>query len=30
VQLAGEAQLAGRIRGVPISGQGRGFFETYR
>jgi hypothetical protein len=30
LQLAGEAQLSGRIRGVPLSGQGRGFFETYR
>ncbi|MCE2901531.1 MAG: hypothetical protein ACK6DP_10235 [Gemmatimonas sp.] len=30
VQLAGEAQLSGRIRGAPLSGQGRGFFETYR
>jgi hypothetical protein len=30
LQLAGEAQLSGRIRGVPLSGRGRGFFETYR
>jgi len=30
VQMAGEAQLSGRVRGVPLSGRGRGFFETYR
>lgn len=30
VQLAGEAVLTGRVRGAPLSGRGRGFFETYR
>lgn len=30
IQMAGEAQLSGRIRGRQISGRGRGFFETYR
>lgn len=30
VQMAGEAQLRGRIRGREIAGRGRGFFETYR
>lgn len=30
VQMAGEAQITGRIRGATISGRGRGFFETYR
>ncbi len=30
VQMAGEARLSGRIRGVPLEGSGRGFFETYR
>jgi len=30
VQMAGEARLRGRVRGVPLSGTGRGFFETYR
>ena len=30
VQMAGEAQLRGRIRGREIVGRGRGFFETYR
>jgi len=30
VQLAGEAVITGRVRGVPLSGRGRGFFETYR
>ncbi|MEO7522330.1 MAG: hypothetical protein ABIW79_10990 [Gemmatimonas sp.] len=30
VQMAGTVRLTGRIRGVPISGKGRGFFETYR
>ena len=30
VQMAGEAVIAGRIRGIPLSGRGRGFFETYR
>lgn len=30
VQLAGTAEISGRIRGIPLSGRGRGFFETYR
>jgi hypothetical protein len=30
IQMAGEAQLRGRIRGRVINGRGRGFFETYR
>ncbi len=30
IQMAGEATLSGRIRGTPLSGRGRGFFETYR
>lgn len=30
VQMAGEAHLRGRIRGVSLDGRGRGFFETYR
>jgi hypothetical protein len=30
VQMAGTARLSGRIRGAPIAGEGRGFFETYR
>lgn len=30
LQLAGEVQLTGRIRGQSIAGTGRGFFETYR
>ena len=30
VQMAGTARLSGRIRGVPVTGEGRGFFETYR
>lgn len=30
VQMAGEAVLTGRVRGAPLSGRGRGFFETYR
>ncbi len=30
VQMAGEVVLTGRVRGVPMSGRGRGFFETYR
>jgi hypothetical protein len=30
VQMAGEAQLSGRIRGKVLDGRGRGFFETYR
>lgn len=30
VQMAGTADITGRIRGTPIAGRGRGFFETYR
>lgn len=30
VQMAGEAAIEGRIRGTPLRGRGRGFFETYR
>jgi hypothetical protein len=30
VQMAGTATVQGRVRGVPLSGSGRGFFETYR
>ena len=30
VQMAGTATVAGRVRGRPLAGTGRGFFETYR
>jgi hypothetical protein len=30
VQMAGSATVEGRVRGVPLAGRGRGFFETYR
>ena len=30
VQMAGTATLSGRVGGRPLSGSGRGFFETYR
>lgn len=30
VQMAGEAVISGRVSGVPLTGRGRGFFETYR
>ena len=30
VQMKGLMRLGGRVRGVPITGQGAGFFETYR
>jgi hypothetical protein len=30
VQMAGTAAIGGRLRGRPLSGTGRGFFETYR
>lgn len=30
IQMAGEARVEGRVRGQPLSGRGRGFFETYR
>ena len=30
VQMKGLMRIEGRVRGVPITGQGTGFFETYR
>jgi len=30
VQMKGTARIAGRVGGVPVEGQGSGFFETYR
>ena len=30
VQMKGIARLTGRLGGVPLAGEGRGFFETYR
>jgi hypothetical protein len=30
IQMKGRAQLSGRIDGIPLSGDGTGFFETYR
>lgn len=30
LQLMGRARLSGRVDGVPLFGEGRGFFETYR
>lgn len=30
IQMAGDATISGRIRGQPLAGRGRGFFETYR
>ncbi len=30
VQMKGLARISGRIGGVPLSGEGTGFFETYR
>jgi hypothetical protein len=30
IQMKGTARLSGRVGGAPISGQGSGFFETYR
>jgi hypothetical protein len=30
IQMAGEATIGGRVRGTPLGGTGRGFFETYR
>ena len=30
IQMKGMARLSGRIGGAPISGEGSGFFETYR
>ncbi len=30
IQMAGEAEVSGRVRSRVLSGRGRGFFETYR
>jgi hypothetical protein len=30
IQMKGAARISGRIGGVPLEGQGSGFFETYR
>jgi hypothetical protein len=30
VQMKGLARISGRVGGQPVSGEGRGFFETYR
>jgi hypothetical protein len=30
IQMKGRARIAGRIDGVPVAGEGTGFFETYR
>ncbi|MEP6618553.1 MAG: hypothetical protein ABJE47_04545 [bacterium] len=30
VQMKGRATIGGRIRGIPLTGTGAGFFETYR
>jgi hypothetical protein len=30
VQMKGSMRISGRVRGTPISGEGTGFFETYR
>ena len=30
IQMKGIARLTGRVGGVPVSGEGTGFFETYR
>ena len=30
VQMKGLMRISGRVRGVPLSGEGAGFFETYR
>ena len=30
IQMKGRARLSGRIGGAPVSGEGAGFFETYR
>ena len=30
VQMKGRARLSGRIQGIPLEGEGEGFFETYR
>ena len=30
IQMKGTARISGRVGGVPLEGQGSGFFETYR
>lgn len=30
IQMKGRARLSGRVGGVPVGGEGTGFFETYR
>ena len=30
VQMKGRARISGRVGGQIVSGEGRGFFETYR
>jgi hypothetical protein len=30
VQMKGRMRISGRVRGQPLSGDGAGFFETYR
>jgi hypothetical protein len=30
VQMKGRMRLSGRVNGRPLSGEGAGFFETYR
>src|SRR5262245_858436 len=30
IQMKGMARISGRVGGVPVAGQGSGFFETYR
>jgi len=30
IQMKGIATLSGRVNGVPLTGSGTGFFETYR
>jgi len=30
IQMKGTARISGRLDGVPLSGVGTGFFETYR
>ena len=30
VQMKGRARISGRVDGRPVSGEGTGFFETYR
>ena len=30
IQMKGTMKISGRVRGRPVSGEGAGFFETYR